>query len=130
MSAQYQAVHVKPAFNTADHATDDYDVRKFNATTTSQANAIPAKFCGKYVTLFATGDDVHFGFSTESGATIDSGLSETAAGAATGAGDVLANGIQNRVPVRVPTPPPGGSIYFVRETASGTAAVYMVLSSG
>ena len=39
MSAQYQAVHVKPAFNTADHATDDYDVRKFNATTTSQMNA-------------------------------------------------------------------------------------------
>ncbi len=129
MSAQYQAVHVKPPFNTADHATDDYNVRLFDATTTSQAHAVPAEFCGKYVTLMATGDEVHYGFSTESGASINAGLAASAAGASTAAGDVLANGVHNRVPVRVPTPPPGGTIYFVRETPSTTASVRMVLSS-
>lgn len=110
-----------------DQGSDNYNGRKFTATTTSQAHEIPESWSGKYVVMRAAGDDVHFGFSTASDATIDSGATATAAGASTGVGDVLPNGLANETHRRIPRFRAPSKMYFVRETATDPATVYIVL---
>ena len=127
MGAQYQAANVKPPFD--KDSDDNFRVAKFTAGTTHAANAVPTEFCGKYVTLYATGGNVHFGFSPNSSAEIDSGATATAAGETNQVGGVLPNGLMYQRQVRVPSAAPGGSMYFVRESTAASTTVYMELSS-
>jgi hypothetical protein len=128
MGAQYQAANVKPPYDV--DSDDNFRVAKFTAGTTHAANAVPHEFCGKYVTLYATGGDVHFGFSPNSSAEIDRAATETAAGETSQVGGVLPNGLMYQRQYRVPSRAPGGEIYFVRESTAASTVVYMELSSG
>lgn len=121
-----QAAHVRAP---TDAGSDEYGVLKFTAGTTSAANAIPKEWHGRYVTIYATGDDVHFGFSADSSAEIDSGVTATAAGASTAVGGILPNGLMYQRHVMVPGLRANQKVYFVRETPTGSATVYMELSS-
>jgi len=111
--------------NDNGRAAGDYGVRFFDATTTSQAHAIPREFCGCMVELYAAAE-VHFAFSTRSAAAVDFAVAATAAGASANAGGILPAAALRRV--QVPPCPPGETMYFVRD-AGGSTTVRMELSS-
>lgn len=104
---------------------DDFQVRKFTSESTHAANAVPASWHGKFVTMYATGT-VHFAFSERSAAEVDISVSATAGGASAKVGGLITDVPRS---MRVPRPAePGGTIYFVRESAT-SETVWMELSS-
>ena len=110
-----------------DAGSNDFRVLKFTAETTHAANAVPPSWCNRYVSIKATGGNVHFGFSTNASAEIDSGVTATAAGAGGKVGDVLPDGLGIETQRRIPACKPGTPLYFVRESDAAGAVVYMAL---
>ncbi len=115
-------------FGPLDRGSNDFGVRFFTATTTSQAHALPREWQGRYVVMRADGADVHYGFSPNPSAAIDSGVAATAAGASAGAGGIIPDGTSFETHRVVPRVVAGGDIYFVREVASDSATVRIELA--
>lgn len=117
--------NVEAPFNT--ETGDDFRCRLFTAGETSAANVVPRAWHGRYVVLQTVGDvDVHFGFSTRSGAAIDANATATAAGASAGVGGIAKGGgveIQRRIPNTGMSP-----VYFVRETVTGDGSTSVIIS--
>jgi len=114
-----------------DVGNNDFNVRKFSGgtsgtETTHHADAVPENFKGKYVTLYATGGNVWFGFSTSASAEIDRTVAATNAGASAKVGAYLPS--QYLLDWVVPDSPPGVPMYFVRESDAVGAVVNMTLS--
>jgi hypothetical protein len=100
-------------------------VRYYTADTSSKANAVPDSWCGRYVSIYASGDPVYYYFSTDSTDTCD----EAAAPADGGAGQDDLGGVAPEgafVQVQIPPKKPAETMYFVR-AAADTAAVRMEL---
>lgn len=113
------------AGSTTAIVADDFGVRKYDATTSSQAHTVPAHWNGREVLITASGGVVHYGWSTLSSAVINSAAAATAAGTVSQVGmpipDSLAAITRSRIPYAN-----GQPIYFVRD-ATATADVYMQL---
>ena len=119
MSWDKYSTRPKAPFN---RSGTDFGVRLFDATTTSQANAMPADWDHCMVELFAdgAGGNVHYAFSTNASAAVDFTLAGSAAGASAAAGGVLVAGVPKTV--FLPKLSPGETLYFVRD-AGGTTSV-------
>ena len=103
---------------------DDFGVREFDCSGTSQANVIPEGWSNNYVNLYsATG--CRFAFSKSSTAVVNGTPTATAAGTSSQVGGVLAAG--ERRNVFIPQVSPDQRVYFVRAGAVG--AVTLELSS-
>jgi hypothetical protein len=124
MGLEAEAANLRAPF---DSGSNEFGVKKFTATTTHAAHAVPKQWCGRYVRVTVVGGDLHFGFSTSSSAEIDTSVSATAAGASAKVGDFLADGEVDQVVI--PSKNPDETMYFVRE-ASASCTVYMRLASG
>lgn len=109
---------------------NDYGVRKFSGTTSSQINALPPEWAGKYVHIRITSADaaclLHYGFSHRSDSVVDAGVAATAAGASASVGWPI--GVGETAPEQLPSIQPGEAIYFVRD-ASAACDVYVRLAS-
>lgn len=121
--------HDSARFAPTDLGSDDFQVRKFSSTTTHSANAVPAGWAGKWVTIAVQGgtagtDVLHYGFSTSSTAEIDRSVAATAAGASAKVGDVIPTG--QKEDVLLPFTSTQQTLYFVRESTA-TLDVYVGL---
>jgi hypothetical protein len=115
--------HLKAPYDKGRTA-NDFGGRKYTATTTSAANALPAEWSeGILVEIFVTGGIVHFGFTQNSSSQeVDRAVTATAAGATAKVGRVIPDG-ETRT-IHLPKWNPGETVYFVRE-ASATTDVYI-----
>lgn len=98
---------------------NDFGVRKFDVTTSSQAHALPQKWFGRspqWVDVWSTVDDAEVAFSTSASAEVDRTVAATAAGASAKVGMPIPQ--KQWTPMLLPTPPAGGNIYFVRQSAT------------
>lgn len=119
--------HVKDlaamAVGPIDQGSNDFECRKFTATTTNAANAIPSDWHGQFVEIYVTGGVLHYGFSTSSSAEIDRSVAASAAGASAKVGRIIPDGETRHI--LIPLASAGDTIYFVRE---GTASLTVLMS--
>ncbi len=113
------------AGSTTAPVADDFGCRKYDATTSSQANLLPAHWNGREVGMTCSGGVVHYAFSTLSSAVVNSTVASSAAGTVAQVGMPMPDSIASITRARIPWAN-GQPVYFVRD-ASATADVYMQL---
>lgn len=100
---------------------NDYEVRKFTATSTSAINSLPGDWAGciVHVRCFSATDGAqcHVGFSKRSDSSIDEAETATAEGASDGVGAPLVAG-EAWEPFELPDRTNGETIYFVRASTA------------
>lgn len=112
---------------------NEFNVLKFTGgaagTETNHAvNPLPAAWQGKWVTMYATGGNLHYAISKFSTAEVDRAVAATAAGASTKVGGVLANGFTTMFRLPYATQNLNESLYFARESDAVGTVAYMWLS--
>ena len=117
-----QAAHVVGPWQTS---TLDSTVRIFTAKATHLCDAVPDDWKGKYVRLIAIGGNVHWFFTSESAAEVNSAAAATDAGTA---GATVGSKLVNNQERHTWVPSGGGTVYFARE-ADSTCSVGMELAS-
>jgi hypothetical protein len=135
----YQAFNVKApelrkgqdgaGFSTPGAAVVSSAVLLYTVAATHRVDEIPEKLWGKYVKVTAHAADLHYFFSDDDTAEVDSAQAATNNGQVAQParlGGFLATGQSEHV--RVPTPPQGSKLYFVRE-GSGVGSARIQLTS-
>jgi hypothetical protein len=109
---------------------NDYGVRKFTVTTSSQIHELPAAWAGRIVHLriiaAAADTEMHYGFSTRSDSIVDAAEAATAPGASVEVGWPILPG--EIAPEELPDIKPGEKLYFVRD-GSAAATCYIRLAN-
>ena len=130
-AAIVQMARTRAPLNLPGDAANDFNVRIFDVTATSQAHAVPANWAGKVVRIYFIGtaatDVAVFGFSKNSAAVLDGTQTGSAAGQSTSAGLAIAD--KQFMDFHLPTKQGSESIYFVRDAKTGTGTAYLLLAS-
>ena len=135
----YQAFNVKApelragqdgaGLSTPTVAIVSTNVLLYTVAATHRSDEIPEKFWGKYVEITAHAADLHYFFSDVTGQEVDSAQAATNSGQVANpdrlGGFIKTDQSKHR---RVPTPPQGSKLFFVRE-GSGTGSARIELTS-
>lgn len=135
----YQAFNVKApelrkgqdgaGFSTPTVAVVSTNVLLYTVAAAHRVDEVPEKFWGKYVEITAHAADLHYFFSDDDTAEVDSAQAAANSGQVANPnrlGGFIATGQSKHR--RIPTPPQGSKVYFVRE-GSGTGSARIELTS-